>query len=66
MSAAKVIEIIASSTVSFDDAIKQGVAEACKTLKGVSGVWIKDQKVLIKDNAIFEYRVGLKITFVLS
>ena len=46
MSVAKVTELIASSHVSFEDAIQQGVARASKTLRGVSGAWVKDQKVL--------------------
>lgn len=66
MSVAKVTEIISSSTVSFEDAVNQGVARASKTLKNVSGAWVKDQKMAIKDGKVVEYRVGLKITFVLN
>lgn len=66
MSVARVTEIIASSPKSFDDALDQGVARACKTLKGVSGAWIQDQKVVIADGKIVEYRVNLKVTFVLE
>ncbi len=66
MSVAKVTEIIASSTVSFDDAIKQGVARASKTLKNVTSVWVKDQKASIKDGQITEYRVDMKVTFILT
>lgn len=65
MSIASVSEITASSSVSFDDAIKQAIARAHKTLKNVEGAWIQDQKVVIKDGAITEYRVSMKITFVL-
>lgn len=65
MSIASVSEITASSSVSFDDAIKQAIARANKTLKNVEGAWIQDQKVVIKDGAITEYRVSMKITFVL-
>ena len=50
MSVAKVTEIIASSSVSFDDAIKVGVDRARKTLKGVSGAWVKDQKVVVGES----------------
>lgn len=65
MSIASVSEITASSSVSFDDAIKQAIARANKTLKNVEGAWIQDQKVVIKNGAITEYRVSMKITFVL-
>jgi flavin-binding protein dodecin len=63
---ARVTEIISSSKTSFDDAIKLGVARACKTLKNVSGAWVQDQKVVVSDNEIVEYRVNLKVTFVLE
>jgi len=66
MSVARVTEIIASSDKSFDDAIKSGVARACKTLENVSGAWVQDQKLVISKNKIIEYRVSLKITFVLK
>ena len=66
MQVARVTEIIASSEKSFDDAVKEGVARACKTLKNVSGAWVKDQKVVIAKGKIVEYRVNLKVTFVLE
>ncbi len=66
MSVARVTEIIASSTVSFEDATKQGIERACSTLKGVQGAWVKDQKVTIENGKVTEYRVGLKVTFVLN
>ena len=66
MSVAKVTEIIASSPTSFEDAMSQGVARATKTLKNVTGAWVQDQKVTIKDGAITEYRVNLKVTFILE
>jgi dodecin len=66
MSVAKTTEIIASSKKSFDDAIQLGIARACKTLDGVQSAWIQDQKVIIKNNKIIEYRVTMKITFVLK
>ncbi len=65
MSVARVSEIIASSTKSFDDALAQGVARACETLKNVESAWIKDQKVVIKGGKIVEYRVVMKVTFIL-
>ncbi|MFT5353721.1 MAG: flavin-binding protein dodecin [Polyangiales bacterium] len=66
MSVAKVTEIIASSTKSFEDAIEQGVERACKTLEGVTSVWVKDQKAMITDGKITEYRVDMKVTFILK
>jgi len=66
MSVARVTEIISSSDKSFEDAIKNGVSRACKTLKGVRGAWVSNQKVVIEKNKIVEYRVNLKVTFVLN
>ncbi len=66
MSVAKTTEIISSSTISFDDAMKQGIARAHKTLKNVSGAWIQDQKVVIEGGVVSEYRVTMKLTFVLE
>ena len=67
MSIARVTEIKASSTVSFDDALKKGIARATKTLQNVKSAWIENQEVLIGENGeIAEYRVQMKITFVLK
>jgi flavin-binding protein dodecin len=66
MEVAKVTEIIASSDKSFDDAVRAGIARACQTLKNVSGAWVQDQKVKVSKNKIVEYRVNLKVTFVLE
>ena len=67
MSVARVTEIISSSSKSFDDAVKQGIKRATKTLKGVQGAWVDGQKVSIgKNGAIREYRVNLKVTCVLK
>ncbi len=65
MSIARVTEIISSSPASFDDAIQQGVSRACKTLENVESAWVQDQKVIVKDSKIVEYRVNMKVTFVL-
>ena len=65
MSVARVSEIIASSPSSFDDAIKVGIARAVKTLKNVKGAWVQDQELILDDGSIKEYRVHLKVTFVL-
>jgi len=66
MSVARITEISSSSTKSFEDAVSVGVERACKTLKNVSGAWVKDQEVGIKDGKVSDYRVKLKITFVLE
>lgn len=66
MSVARVTEIIASSTKSFDDAVENGVERATKTLKNVRGAWVESQKVDIRDGKIIEYRVALKVTFILN
>jgi flavin-binding protein dodecin len=66
MSVARVTEIIASSSKSFDDAVKQGVKRANKTLKNVKGVWVESMKVDVEDGKISEFRVTLKVTFVLA
>ena len=66
MSVARVTEIISSSKKSFDDAVQEGVARACKTLDNVVGAWVQDLNVVIEKKKIKEYRVTLKITFVLN
>ncbi|MDH3591423.1 MAG: dodecin family protein [Planctomycetota bacterium] len=65
MSVARVTEIIASSTKGFDDAVAIGIERACKTLDGVKGAWVQDQKVVIENGNVAEYRVSLRVTFVL-
>ena len=66
MSVARVTEITASSPNSFDEALQNGVARASKTLKNVEGAWIQQQKVVVRDGAIVEYRVNIKVTFILQ
>ena len=67
MSIARVTEIIASSPRSFEDAIEDGIDRANKTLKNVKGAWVESQKVECDgDGKIKEYRVALKVTFVLD
>jgi len=66
MSVAKVTEIIASSTKGFDDAVEQGVKRANKSLKNVKSVWIKEQKAVVDDGKIAEYRVTMKVSFILK
>ncbi len=66
MAVAKMTEIQAGSAKSFEDAIQQGITRAEKTLRNVSGAWIKSQQVVIEKGRITEYRVLLKVTFVLQ
>jgi flavin-binding protein dodecin len=66
MSVAKITEIQSSSTTSFDDAIKSGIARANKTLRNLTGAWIKSQKVVVENGKITEYRVLMKVSFVLQ
>ena len=66
MSVARVTEIIAGSSKSFEDAVRNGVKRASKTLKNVQGAWVKDQSVNVKDGKVTEYRVVLKVTFILD
>ncbi len=66
MSVARITEIIASSSKSFEDAIQNGVERASKTLDNVKGAWVQDQKVVIKDGKVTEYRVTMKVTFILN
>lgn len=66
MAVAKVVELTASSSKSFEDAIEQGIKRAAKTLDNVEGAWIQEQKVVVKKGKIAEYRVNMKVTFVLN
>lgn len=67
MSVARITEVKSSSTKSFEDAIKTGVARAHKTLKNVKSAWIWNQEVMVDDDGnIAEYRVHMKVTFVLE
>jgi len=66
MSVAKVTEIIASSPKSFEDAVQTGIKRASKTVQGIQGAWIKGHKVVVKDGKVTEYRVIMRVTFVLK
>jgi flavin-binding protein dodecin len=66
MAIARVTEITASSKKSFDDAVEKGIARANKTLKNVQGAWVQDMKVKVDKGKIAEYRVNMKVTFVLE
>ena len=65
-SVARITQISARSEVSFEDAIKVGVDRATATLRNVSGAWVKEQKVEVRDGAITVYQVMLEVTFVLD
>ncbi len=66
MSVAKVIEITSSSAKSFEDAIRVGVERAHKTVDNVSGAWISEQKVVVTKGKITEFRVTMRVTFLLK
>jgi len=66
MSIGKITEVTASSKKSFEDAVDQAIERSCKTLKGVKSAWVKDQEVTVKNGKVDEYRVNLKITFLLE
>lgn len=66
MTVARITEISSVSSVSFEDAIKQGVDRANKTLKNVKGAWVKDQEVTINNGKVAGYKVILKVTFILA
>ena len=66
MAVARVTEISSTSSQSFDDAIKQGIARATKTLRNDRSAWVKEQRVDIRNDQIAEYQVNLMVTFVLD
>ena len=66
MSVARVTEISSTSEESFEDAIRQGLARATSTLRGVTSAWIKEQRVKVEGGRVAEYQVNMQITFVLD
>jgi hypothetical protein len=66
MAVAKVIEIIAGSKIGFEDAIKQGIERANDTVSGIQSAWVKEQQVVVERGRAVEYRVTLKLTFMLE
>jgi dodecin len=66
MTVARVTELSATSTESFEDAVNEGVKRATSTLRNVKSAWVKDMNVLIENDNITEYKVNLAITFVLE
>ena len=66
MAVARVSEISATSTTSFEDAIKQGLDRANQTLRNVKSAWIKEQQVRLEGGSISEYQVNMLVTFILD
>jgi flavin-binding protein dodecin len=66
MSVARITEISATSTKSFEDAVTEGISRASKTLRGVTGAWVKEQKVHVKNGKPTGYQVNMMVTFVLD
>ena len=66
MAVARVTEITSTSDTSFEDAIESGLERATKTLRNVEGAWVKEMEVRMRDNRITDYKVNLKVTFLLE
>lgn len=66
MAIARVTEISASSSKGFDDAMEKGIKRASKTIRNIEGAWVQDQKLVVKKGKISEYRVVMKVSFVLD
>jgi len=65
-SVARVTTLSVSSDTSFEDAVNSGISRANQTLRGVSGAWVKEQKVVVSAGNVVEWRVVLEVTFVLD
>jgi flavin-binding protein dodecin len=66
MSVARITEIKASSKKSFDDAVREGIERASQTLENVKGAWVAEQEVIVNNGKIVEFRVLMKVTFILT
>jgi dodecin len=66
MTVARVTEISSTSSKSFEDAVNVGISRATKTLRGVSGAWVKEQKVAVTNGKITSYQVNMMVSFVLD
>ena len=66
MTIARITEVISTSSISFDDAIKKGIERAARTLDNVNGAWVQAQKVSVENGSIVAFEVTLKLTFVLN
>lgn len=66
MSVARTTEISSSSKKGFEAAIEKGIKRCAQTIENVEGAWIKEQKVVVQDGQVTEYRVTMKVSFVLN
>lgn len=66
MAIGKIIEVSATSSTGFEDAIQQGIAKAAETVHGIKGAWVSEQKVKVDDGKIVEYRVDMRVSFVVD
>ncbi|MBT8068180.1 MAG: dodecin family protein [Gammaproteobacteria bacterium] len=66
MSVAKTSEITASSSKSFEDAIRKGISKMSETVKNIEGAWVKEQKVVVDKAEVTAYRVTMKVTFIVK
>jgi len=66
MSVAKTSEITASSSKSFEDAVRKGIRKMSDTVDNVEGAWVKEQKVVVEDGEVAAYRVTMKVTFIVK
>lgn len=66
MAVAKVTEISSSSTKGFEDAVRQGIERAARTLHNMKKAWINEQNVILNDKGIVEWHVNMRITFILD
>lgn len=66
MSIAKVIEVIAESDTSFDDAVNRGVADASATVKNVKSIWVKEMTGVVENGKVATFRVAMKVTFLVD
>ena len=66
MSVVKVVELLAQSETSWEDATRQAVTRAARTLRNIRSVYVKEFEAVVEDNRVMQYRVNLKISFVLE
>ncbi len=66
MSVAKVIEITSSSPKGFEDAVRAGIEKVAETIDGIQGAWVSEQKVVVRGKRVVEYRVTLRVTFLVE
>jgi flavin-binding protein dodecin len=66
MSVAKTVEIISSSSESIEAAVRDGIAKAGETINGIQGAWIKGTKAIVRDDKVVEWRVTVKLTFIVD